>query len=176
LRFHSPARRRDSRVGLSGFLLGCSSGQDGNDDKELRAKLREPWWLLRLRRGALLNAARLRMWLGRTSDRRGLFYTDFHSFMRAHWPLRRRRQRPNRNPTCAPLMGRGGASIRDTAATCAKSKRRLHPGPKRVFAVIKGERRRRSAIEPLIIHMKADGRLGCLLYRPCRQPGESAPT
>ena len=53
-------------------------------------------------------------------------------------------------------------STRDTAATTRKIPRRVFiSGQKRgVFGVIKRELRRRSAIEPVIGHMKAEGHLG----------------
>jgi IS5 family transposase len=52
-------------------------------------------------------------------------------------------------------------SIRDTAATTHKIPSRLHFGPKGgVFGAIKRKLRRRSAIEPIIGHLKAEGHLG----------------
>lgn len=56
----------------------------------------------------------------------------------------------------------GPVSTRDTRPRRPKNPRRLSvSGQKRgVFGVIKRERRRRSAIEPLIGHLKAEGHLG----------------
>ena len=53
-------------------------------------------------------------------------------------------------------------STKDTAATTPQNPRRVFiSGQKRgVFGVIKRELRRRSAIEPVIGHMKAEGHLG----------------